>query len=192
MHATRINVKSKSGALQSITPLGFQKKFKVEYTKELIIHESCCLQDSNNAIDAPIYCEQIRQAHIADIYIQKVSDDVGFGVFASGDIIAGEMIGEYTGLARKKKNSDCSNAYIFNYNSKSVIDASKRGNSMRFVNHSSLAPNAKYLRVLVDGIQHILIVAARDISAGEQILFDYGEDYWAVRSSPQEIEESVS
>lgn len=140
---TTIKVKNKRGVIQKISPLGFKKKFGVDYAKQIVFDKSCSSEISDIAASNTILEELIRQAHIAEIYIQTVNEQVGYGVFACAELAAGQMIGEYTGLARRKKDSDCSNAYIFNYTVDSVIDASKRGNSMRFVNHSSRNPNSE-------------------------------------------------
>lgn len=182
-----IRVKSRTGKLLDLSSSGFKNRFGVEYTARLIVDQSCSSRASVDAVADARYQDQIRSTVIADVYIQKVSEAVGHGVFAYDEIEAGQMIGEYTGLARRKKNSDCSNAYIFNYTSDDVIDASKRGNSMRFINHSNQNANTNYKRVMVDGVQHIIFIALRRIAAGEQILFDYGENYWAFRHEPEEI-----
>ena len=198
--SVKIKVKNTRGIVRSISPHDFRKKFGVQFTSCLLIDKNCppgarasrpllnpgsVLSQNSNA--NPLYSDQIRQAVTANIYIGKVSDQVGFGVFAAEEIQPGQMIGEYTGLARLKKESDCSNAYIFNYVHNAIIDASKRGNSMRFVNHSSRNPNASYKRVFVDGVEHVIFLAERQIAVDEQILFDYGEDYWTSREAPQEL-----
>lgn len=182
-----IKVRNSRGLIQELTPLAFQKKFGVEYTDQLLIDSSCSAETFEGVENGSRYAEQIRSGTGADVYIQKVSDEVGFGVFANENIEEEQLIGEYTGLARLKRDADCSNAYIFSYNKNGVVDARKRGNAMRFVNHSSRDPNAIYKRVLVDGVQHIIFVALRRIIAGEQIGFDYGEAYWQLHGAPQDI-----
>ena len=182
-----IRVVSRTGKLLTLSTSSFKKRFGVEYTARLIIDKSCSAQTSIDAVPDTSYYEQIRRTETAEVYIQKISEAVGHGLFAYEEIEAGQMIGEYTGLARRKKNSDCSNAYIFNYTSDDVIDASKRGNSMRFINHSNHNANTNYKRVMLDGVQHVIFIALRRIAAGEQILFDYGENYWKIRHAPQEI-----
>lgn len=139
-----------------------------------------------------LYGAHVRQAHVANVYIAKVSDQVGYGVFALGDIHPGQWLGEYTGLARACKDSDCTNAYVFNYVHGAVIDASKRGNFSRFINHSEHNPNARYMRLLVDGVVHVILLAHEPIAKDEQILFDYGPDYWSTRQTPLELDSKGS
>ncbi|MBY0548345.1 MAG: SET domain-containing protein-lysine N-methyltransferase [Candidatus Obscuribacterales bacterium] len=134
-----------------------------------------------------LYGAKVRQAHVANVYIAKVSDQVGYGVFAMEDIPPGQWLGEYTGLARTCKDSDCTNAYVFNYVYGAVIDASKRGNFSRFINHSEQSPNARYMRVLVDDVVHVILLANEPIAKDEQILFDYGPDYWSTRHTPLDL-----
>lgn len=134
-----------------------------------------------------LYADCVRQEHVANVYIAKISDSVGHGAFALEDIAQGEMLGEYTGLARAHKNGDHANAYLFNYLKNAVIDASKRGNFSRFVNHSTFECNVRYMRILVDDILHVILVARRKIEKDEQILLDYGLDYWQNRTAPQDL-----
>ncbi|MBX9687228.1 MAG: SET domain-containing protein-lysine N-methyltransferase [Candidatus Obscuribacterales bacterium] len=134
-----------------------------------------------------LYGEQLRRAYIANIYIAKINDSVGYGAFAGENLRPGQMLGEYTGLARAWKTSDCSNTYIFNYVQNAVIDACKRGNITRFINHSEHAANARYMRVMLEGIEHVILLAQKHISKDEQILFNYGSDYWKNRNLPQEL-----
>lgn len=39
--------------------------------------------------------------------------------------------------------------------------------------------NVSFAEVLIDGYPHVFVVATRPIYAGEELLVDYGEDYWA-------------
>lgn len=139
-----------------------------------------------------LYGEYVRQAHVANVYIAKVSDQVGYGVYALEDIPPGRWLGEYTGLARACKDNDCTNAYVFNYVHGAVIDASKRGNFSRFINHSEQSPNARYMRLLVDGTVHVILLAQETIARDKQILFDYGPDYWSTRHTPLELDTNGS
>ncbi len=139
-----------------------------------------------------LYGDQIRQARVSNIYIAKVSDYVGYGAFALEEIPPGQILGEYTGLARALKDADCSNLYVFNYVHNAIIDASKRGNISRFINHSEHGANSRYMRVLLDGVVHVILLAERTIRKDEQILLNYGADYWHHRSTPRELSELQS
>jgi SET domain len=132
-----------------------------------------------------LYADQIRHGQTANMYIAKVNDVVGHGVFAGEDIAPGKMLGEYTGLARSYRGGhiENENAYLFRYGSKgATLDAREMGNITRFINHSGDHPNAKEAEVIVDDVQHMVLIATRSIAKDTQILFDYGEDYWAERT----------
>lgn len=134
-----------------------------------------------------LYADQLRHAQIANIYISKIDERVGYGAFAGEDLYPGQMLGEYTGLARAWKKSDGSNAYVFNYVLNAVIDASKRGNFSRFINHSEHGANARYMRIVLDGMEHVILLAKKQIAQNEQILFNYGEGYWRNRHLPLDL-----
>jgi SET domain-containing protein len=57
-------------------------------------------------------------------------------------------------------------------NSNECVDASRKGNLARFINHSC-NPNAVTQKWSVQGELRVGIFAARDISNGEEITFDY-------------------
>jgi len=134
-----------------------------------------------------LYAHHIRQNYVANVYIAKVSDAVGFGAFAGEDIDKGSFLGEYTGLARAFADAEASNAYLFNYVSGGVVDASCSGNFTRFINHSELHANTTYMRVMVDDLEHVVLLAEKRIRADEQILFDYGANYWTQRELPVDL-----
>lgn len=104
----------------------------------------------------------------------------GLGLFALRPFARSEFIVEYTGelirasLAEAKerhyraRNIDC---YLFKVNWQWVIDASVKGGPARFINHSC-RPNC-VTRVME---HRILIVAGREISAGEELTYDYRFD----------------
>jgi len=59
-----------------------------------------------------------------------------------------------------------------------VVDSAVVGNKIRFANcgrdeDANCIAQIKYFR----GDHHILLVAARDIEATEEILFDYGDNF---------------
>lgn len=54
-----------------------------------------------------------------------------------------------------------------------MIDATRFGNKMRYLNHSKIEPNIKAMVMLVDGVHRVGFWALYDIDAGEELLFDY-------------------
>jgi SET domain-containing protein len=110
----------------------------------------------------------------------------GRGVYARVAIPSETRIIEYLGeritkaearrreaqrLERQRKGQDAC-VYIFELNQRHDLDGRHRGNVARLINHSC-APNCR-----ADAIRgRIWIVARRDISAGEELTFDYGYAY---------------
>lgn len=96
----------------------------------------------------------------------------GLGLFADEDIPSGKRIIEYVGKVCPSTNEK-ENKYIFNVSSKIDIDGSPRYNTARYINHSC-DPNAE--SQVKKG--HVWICSVKDIKKGEEINYDYGEDYF--------------
>ncbi len=134
-----------------------------------------------------LYAEQIRSAHMADVSIRWMDDTLEYGLFAEKDISAWEFIGEYTGVVRRhypifnKINDYCflypTSRYFFG---KYFIDGEKCGNEIRYANHSD-RPNCESTGIFCDGMFHMILRATKDIPAGKQITYDYGDRYWKNR-----------
>ena len=104
-----------------------------------------------------------------------------WGVFALEDIAAEEMVVEYIGeyinekyanlrekLYRKQGYDD----YMFRVDDNLIIDATKRGNLARFINHSC-DPNC-YTRIIhVNNTPRVVIYSKRFIKEGEELTYDY-------------------
>lgn len=102
----------------------------------------------------------------------------GKGVFALQDIAAGEVVAEYVGEviswdeAQERHPHDPSqpnHTFYFHVDADRVIDANFGGNASRWINHAC-EPNCETDEQ--DG--RIFIIALRDISAGEELNYDYG------------------
>ena len=70
--------------------------------------------------------------------------------------------------------------YMFEINRRWTIDGSSRHNLGRYINHAC-EPNAE--AVLRNG--KIVFVALRDLSPGEEITLDYGEEYFDLFIKPK-------
>lgn len=98
----------------------------------------------------------------------------GLGLFAGEDIPKGTCIIEYFGRTISPEEEYTINSkYLFEINSKKTIDGSTRENKARYINHSC-RPNAE--PEIIKG--KVLIMATRQIKKGEEILYDYGKEYW--------------
>jgi len=108
----------------------------------------------------------------------------GLGLFAVKPIAKGAYIASYRGRriptaqaqARERRFGA---RYMFELNARWTIDGSSRRNLGRYLNHSC-APNAEPL--LRAG--KIVFVALRAIAPGEEIAYDYGEEYVALYIRP--------
>jgi SET domain-containing protein len=98
----------------------------------------------------------------------------GLGLFATEPIPKGTRIVEYTGpLIPNEEVEKRNGKYFFGVNSKWSIDGSLRSNVARYINHSC-RPNAE---AFISG-RRVWIWSARKIRAGEEIAYDYGEEYF--------------
>jgi SET domain-containing protein len=99
----------------------------------------------------------------------------GTGVFAHTDIPAETQIIEYVGERVSKEESErrrkAGNFFVFIVTDDFDIDGLVDWNPARFINHSC-APNCEAQQE----DDHIWIYALRDISAGEELTFNYGYD----------------
>lgn len=107
----------------------------------------------------------------------------GEGIFATANLAAGEHVIEYVGekisKAESARRCERQNWCIFALDPECDLDGNFDWNPARRVNHSC-APNCE--AELVDG--RIWITALRDITAGEEITFNYGYDLEAYREHP--------
>lgn len=98
----------------------------------------------------------------------------GLGLFAKRPFKAGEFVVEYTGTRIPNSIADkLPTKYLFEVDDQWTIDGSPRSNIARYINHSC-SPNCE--SDIVDG--KIIISAIRDIDVGEELSFDYGEEYF--------------
>lgn len=147
----------------------------------------CSSIASENYEWAKKFALEIGEGKTASIYIKWIDATLGYGAFAEEDIAEGSFVGEYTGVVRRlyRKHPD-QNPYCFHYPTKLwsmktyTVDSMREGNLIRFFNHSN-KPNLLPFCAVDRGLLHLVFVAACDISKGEQLTFDYGEDYWMRR-----------
>ena len=100
----------------------------------------------------------------------------GLGLFAGEHIKKGDTIIEYIGNILNKEEADrhTSNQYLFEVTRNKTIDGEVKWNTARYCNHAcNEAVNAE--SEIVKG--RVFITAIKDIKEGEEILYDYGEEF---------------
>lgn len=112
------------------------------------------------------------QSRPDDVSVRRSS--AGLGLFANRGFRNGETVIEYVGdRVRSRKESSRVNRYLFSVNARWDIDGSPRWNVARYANHSC-RPNCE----AVNRRGRTLIVARRRIRPGEELTYDYGQDYF--------------
>lgn len=98
----------------------------------------------------------------------------GLGLFATRPYKRGERIVEYVGRTLSNAEEYTSRSkYLFEVNSRKTIDGAARSNVARYINHScspNCEPEIERGRIFIDAI--------RNIKAGQELHYDYGEEYF--------------
>ncbi|MEI6242317.1 MAG: SET domain-containing protein-lysine N-methyltransferase [Chlamydiota bacterium] len=137
---------------------------------------------------ASFYEKEIREGFFIPATLQRVNSEIGFGLYSSLNVLEGGFIGTCTGVVRKRNRKMRDNPYCFQYAFSDLsIDARDRGNLTRFINHS-FSPNVELISVLTPPLFQMIYVAKKPIAKGEEILADYGKNYWKdLRKTPKSI-----
>ncbi|KAK4700485.1 [histone H3]-lysine4 N-trimethyltransferase SETD1, partial [Phenoliferia sp. Uapishka_3] len=106
----------------------------------------------------------------------------GYGLFALEPIPAGEMVIEYVGELIRQQVADrrekayerqgIGSSYLFRVDEDLVVDATKKGNLGRLINHCC-APNCTAKIITINGEKKIVIYAKTTIMPGEEVTYDY-------------------
>jgi SET domain-containing protein len=109
----------------------------------------------------------------------KPSPISGMGLFAAEDIPWGTRIIRYTGEiisdAEAERRTEAGADAIFELADDLNIDGRVGGSGAELANHSREAANSFVLR---DNGEVWLVAGIEGISAGEEITYDYGSDYY--------------
>jgi len=105
-----------------------------------------------------------------------------WGLYAMERISKGEMVIEYVGeiiraqVADKREKAyerqGIGSSYLFRIDDDLVVDATKKGNLGRLINHSC-DPNCTAKIITISGEKKIVIYAKQDIELGDEITYDY-------------------
>jgi hypothetical protein len=107
----------------------------------------------------------------------------GWGIFTKNSLKRGDFIAEYVGEVISQEEADRRGhiydkkdmSYLFNLTSETCIDACRKGNKTKFMNHSS-TPNCEPKIFTVNGDSRVGIFAKEDIEAQSELFFDYRFD----------------
>ncbi|KAG8514971.1 N-lysine methyltransferase KMT5A, partial [Galemys pyrenaicus] len=108
-------------------------------------------------------------------------DGKGRGVIATKQFSRGEFVVEYHGDlieitdAKKREalyaQDPSTGCYMYYFH----VDATRETNRLgRLINHSKCG-NCQTKLHDIDGVPHLILIASRDIAAGEELLYDYGD-----------------
>lgn len=168
--------------------------------------EQChCTEDnpctsSSNCINRAIYTECSKDCHVGEkcqnqrISLNQVPVTVtfftgsrGWGLKSKSDLKSGDFIVEYIGEVlnramvqerlKKAQETSVTSFYFLTLEGNLIIDASKKSNHARFINHSC-KPNCETQKWTVNGETRIGIFAIEDIAKGTELTFDYRLDSW--------------
>lgn len=105
-----------------------------------------------------------------------------WGLYAMERISRGEMVIEYVGEVIRAQVADkrekvyerqgIGSSYLFRIDEDLVVDATKKGNLGRLINHSC-DPNCTAKIITINSEKKIVIYAKQDIELGDEITYDY-------------------
>jgi len=108
------------------------------------------------------------------VKVKKARLGSGIGLFALEDIPKGEYIIEYFGRELDPGEEYIINSqYLFEITKKKTINGNIKENIARYINHSC-RPNAE--SKIKKG--RVLIYSIKNIKAGEEINYDYGNEFF--------------
>lgn len=117
------------------------------------------------------------------IKVVHIDDQIGFGVKTLEKISKDSLIKPYVGTVEVVHHTECEakkyGLTVCGTDTQLMIDAEFAGNETRFCNHS-YTPNSAIKPILDEktGFVQYWLVANKDIQPGEEIVWNYGSNYW--------------
>lgn len=117
-----------------------------------------------------------RHAHL--LLAESSIKDAGWGIYTKYALKKGDYVHEYIGEVISQEEAErrgrvydkVNRSYLFNLTSDFVVDASRKGNKTRFINHSS-KPNCRTKMMNVNGDIRIGLYAQEDIEPQTEVRF---------------------
>ena len=114
----------------------------------------------------------------------------GIGVRTVSAVAIGTILGEYVGeimtaeaAAARELESGKESAYVFRLKGGQWVDAERKGNVTRFINHAC-SPNAEVYEIAVEGLPRLMVRAKMAIKQGMEVTISYGNEYLKVIGGP--------
>eukprot|EP00798_Chlamydomonas_sp_ICE-L_P005065 gene5065-34860_t len=147
------------------------------------INRMLCIECSPGFCPSEDMCtnQAFSRRQYADLEVRRAGAK-GFGLFSNKAVKAGQFLIEYIGEALEEDEYQRRKSfyqavgqrhyYFMNVGNGEVIDACRKGNNARFINHSC-SPNCETQKWLVKGELAIGLFATKDLAANEELTFDY-------------------
>lgn len=118
--------------------------------------------------------------HNSPFSLSVKRSSAGLGAFTNEPIKKGKFILDYSGeLISNKEANERGGRYLFDVNSRWTMDGRKLENLSRYLNHSC-RPNCE---PKIRG-KRIVIYAIKNIAAGDELVYDYGKEYFDAYIKP--------
>uniref|UniRef100_K3X6N2 Uncharacterized protein n=1 Tax=Globisporangium ultimum (strain ATCC 200006 / CBS 805.95 / DAOM BR144) TaxID=431595 RepID=K3X6N2_GLOUD len=114
---------------------------------------------------------------------RSINEDAGWGLFVDEFVAKDEFLIEYIGEMVSHEEAErrgaiydkLNRSYLFNLDSGTVVDSTRKGNKTRFINHSS-KPNCFAKIMNVNSDFRIGLYALQDLEPHTELFFDYRYD----------------
>ena len=129
-----------------------------------------------------------------------IGQAASFGIFATQTIPSDTLLAEYTGIVQARESEQTiletlGERYRIDLGDcPLVVNAKTHRNEMSLINDYRQviqAANVEYVNVTVDGWPHVFVKTVKTISPGNELLVDYGSDYWAAFRETEKLEAEV-